>query len=172
VWVARIWIRQFVFDDFSGAGLEFADVAGKIGGEPDVAVSIGDESVWARHWRIQVIFRDAACRGINVSQSVRHLTGVPNRPVERRKRIMRARSRRRGGPFFERDASGTRDDCALGPRPFREIFRKIRDQSLELTIRDLGADVLHHMKNCSPVFRAVAGVEHAAELVAASASAL
>ena len=81
--VAGIRIRQFIFDDFSRTGLEFADLAGKIGGEPDIAVSIGDEPVWARHWRIQVIFRDAACRGINVSQSVRHLTGVPNDVIRR-----------------------------------------------------------------------------------------
>src|SRR5262249_48552103 len=98
---ARIWIRQFVFDDFSRTGLEFADVAGKIGGEPDVAVSVGDESVRARHWRIQAIFRDAAGHGINLAQSVRHLAGVPNRSVERCERIMRPGSRRRSSPFLE-----------------------------------------------------------------------
>ena len=46
------------------------------------------------------------------------------------------------------------------------------DERRELIVRQLRADVPHHVKNRSPVFSAIAGAEHAADLMAIGAGAL
>ncbi len=61
---------------------------------------------------------------------------------------------------------------AAKPGAIWEVLPEIGGQNLELTVRDLSARVLHHVKNRSPVLGAVAGAKHAADLMAPRAGAL
>src|SRR5580704_10258561 len=56
VWVSRVRTRQFVFGDFACGGVEFADITGEVGREPNCAVAVGDEAVRTRHRRVEMVF--------------------------------------------------------------------------------------------------------------------
>ena len=102
VWVVSV-VGQPIFADRAGVRIELADIAGETGGEPDVAVLVGDETVRPGVRNARVIFLEHSGFGIEPPERARHLPSVPDRAVGRRQRIVRMRAFRRHGPFREGD---------------------------------------------------------------------
>ena len=83
-------IRHLVFGDVAGLGVELADEAHVVAGEPDVAVLVLDEAVRAGLRRLERIFLDLAALGIEAAELAGELPGVPDRAVAGGERIVRA----------------------------------------------------------------------------------
>ena len=83
-----------MFGDVAGLGIELADQAQMVAGEPDVAVLVLDQTMRPGLRRLERIFLDRAGLGIEAAELAGELPGVPNRAVAGGERIVRARARR------------------------------------------------------------------------------
>src|SRR5207253_11457252 len=83
-------VRCVVFADVAGLGIELADEAHVVAGEPDVAVLVLDEAVRAGMRRLGEIFRDHTALGCEAAELAGELPGVPDRAVPGCERIVRA----------------------------------------------------------------------------------
>src|SRR5258708_2599614 len=83
-------IEPAVFGGDTGLGIELADQAGAIAGEPDVAVAIFGQSVRAGVGRLERVLADRPGLRIDPAELVRQLPAPPDRAVSGGQRIVRA----------------------------------------------------------------------------------
>jgi len=80
--IVSLFAGHFDFRDLPGAGVELANVAAKIGGEPNVAIAIGGQAVRAGVLVVgERILLDLAGFGIEAADFVDHLFGEPKGTV-------------------------------------------------------------------------------------------
>jgi len=91
VGVTGFRVRHFVFRNFSGARIEFADKTGVISGVPDVAVVIRHQAMWARVARLERVFTNSSGRRIEPAQFVHELFRKPQGAIRAHSRIVRVR---------------------------------------------------------------------------------
>src|SRR5262245_45647149 len=92
-----------ILSDCACVRVQFADIAGEIASEPDVAFLVGCETVGPRFRGLCPILTEHSGPWIKPPEDARHLTRVPNCTVRRGKRVVRMRALCRHRPFFERD---------------------------------------------------------------------
>src|SRR5262245_36069980 len=92
-----------ILSDCACVRVQFADIAGEIASEPDVAFLVGCETVRPRLRGLCPILTESSRPWIEPPENARHLTRVPNCTVRRGKRVVRMRALCRHCPFCERD---------------------------------------------------------------------
>ena len=90
MWVLHCRIGHFVFGDVTSLRIEFANQTRTIAGEPDIAVLILGEAVWAGAGSLERILLHLAGFRIEATKLVGQLSGPPDRPILGSARIMRA----------------------------------------------------------------------------------
>ena len=85
-------VGHLVFGDVAGLGIQFSDIPGAVGREPDVAVLIHDQPVRAGTRRLQCPFLVFPGAGIHAADHVGILAGIPDRSIASRFGIMRVRA--------------------------------------------------------------------------------
>src|SRR5215831_7157737 len=96
-------LRQTILSNRACVRVQFADIAGEIASEPDVAFLVGCETVGPRFRGLCPILTESSRSWIEPPEDACHLTRVPNCTVRRGKRVVRMRALCRHRPFCERD---------------------------------------------------------------------
>src|SRR6266851_3705731 len=94
-------VRQRVFGDLARSRIELSDVAFGICRKPDVACAIRHQTMRARVGRLQVELSHLAGYWVQATQSIRSLSGVPERAIGGQRRIMRVGVGREHIPLFD-----------------------------------------------------------------------
>src|SRR5262245_15955486 len=92
-----------ILSDRASVRVQFADIAGEIASEPDVAFLVGCETVRPRFRGLCPILTESSRPWIEPPEDARHLTRVPNCTIRRGKRVVRMRALCQHRPFCERD---------------------------------------------------------------------
>src|SRR5262249_35342742 len=132
--VLRLRIGHFVFGDVAGLGVELADEAEVIAGEPDVAVLVLDEAVRTGLRRLERKFLDRAGLGIEAAELSGQLPGVPDRAVAGGERVVRPRARRWYRPELDLRLDRPGNDGRGGPRPLGKILDQILGDVVDLVL--------------------------------------
>src|SRR5262249_57894012 len=119
--ILRLRIGHSVLGDVAGLGIELADQAQMVAGEPDVAVLVLDQTMRSRLRRLERIFLDLPSLGIEAAELAGELPGVPDRAVAGGERIVRPRARRRHRPELDRGIDRPGDDDRRGTRALWDI---------------------------------------------------
>src|SRR5262249_13804369 len=168
VGILRLRIGHFVFGDVAGPGVELADEAHVVAGEPDVAVLVLGEAVRTGLRRLERIFLDRAGLGIEAAELAGQLPGVPDRAVPGGERVVRARARRRHLPELDRGLGRAGDDDRGGARPLGKILDQILRQRLHLVLWHGDVGIEDHSHDSAPAPRR-GGPPHAIDVMAGGA---
>ena len=157
MWGSRAAAGSLYSVNFSVFGIELADVALGIRGEPDVAVLVFDESVRAGAGGGRAEFLDLAGLGVDAAEHVGVLAGVPEIAVAGGQRIVRARADGGQGPFLEAHFDGARNDDGLGDVAFGETLGEVIGHHGHLVLGNVGAGGDHALDQQFPIGRRVPG---------------
>ncbi len=164
--ILRRGIGHRVFGHGAGLGIELADVALEVGGEPDVAIAVGDQPVRPGARSLERELLEGAALRIEASERVVELPGVPEHSVGREERIVRARARGWQHPFVHFDARRAGNEDRRGQGLLRKVLREVVGDDRDLRIGNLRTDIAHHRDVVEPSFARVTRARDGGQLVA------